>query len=63
MHGFAFNVNTDLSYFEKIIPCGITNKRVTSLENELGMEINVKDVKCKLKKHLMHLFNMIFIES
>lgn len=63
MHGFALNVNSDLSYFKDIVPCGIMNKQITSLENELGMEINVKDVKCKLKKHLMHLFNMIFIES
>ncbi len=36
MHGFAFNVNTDLTYFDYIIPCGIRNKQVTSLEKELG---------------------------
>ena len=41
MHGFAFNLNTDLSYFESIIPCGINDKKVTSLEKEIGHKIDV----------------------
>jgi lipoyl(octanoyl) transferase len=58
MHGFAFNVNADLDYFGYIIPCGIKDKDVTSMEKELGYEINMNDVKIKLKKHLESLFEM-----
>jgi lipoyl(octanoyl) transferase len=57
MHGFAFNVNTDLSYFNHIIPCGIVNKQVTSLEKELGYKANIKEVKRKLKDNFGHIFN------
>tara|TARA_X000001036_G_scaffold405933_1_gene414273 strand:- start:303 stop:485 length:183 start_codon:yes stop_codon:yes gene_type:complete len=60
MHGFAFNVNPNLSYFANIIPCGI-NKQVTSLEKELGEKIDIITVKIKLKTHLMQLFKMNFI--
>lgn len=58
MHGYALNVNTDLHYFEHIIPCGIRDKSVTSLSRELGSEISMKEVKNKLKKHLSDLFGM-----
>lgn len=58
MHGFAFNVNTDLSYFNNIIPCGINDKTITSLEFELGKKIDMKTVEKKLKKHLSVLFEM-----
>jgi len=61
MHGFAFNVTSDLSYFENIIPCGIQNKSVTSLENELGEKPNMETVKQKLKSHLVQLFEMEII--
>lgn len=49
MHGFALNVNTDLSYFKDIIPCGITNKQVTSIERELGYNPGLSGVKERLK--------------
>ena len=61
MHGFAFNVNSDLSYFGNIIPCGIADKKVTSLENEIGRIVEMKDVKEKLKSHLVRLFEMEII--
>jgi lipoyl(octanoyl) transferase len=58
MHGFAFNINTDLSYFNNIIPCGIEDKAVTSLQGELGREVDIEEVKTKLKKHFASLFEM-----
>ena len=61
MHGFAFNVNSDLSYFENIIPCGITDKQVTSLEKEIGRFVDMEEVKEKLKSHLVRLFEMEII--
>jgi lipoyl(octanoyl) transferase len=56
MHGFAFNVNTDLSYFNHIIPCGIVNKQVTSLEKELGYKADMKEVKEKVKSNFEKIF-------
>ena len=56
MHGFALNVNTDLRYFEYIIPCGIKDKTVTSLKRELEKEVNVEEVKEKIKKHFQDVF-------
>ncbi len=55
-HGIGFNINTDLSYFNNIVPCGITDKQVTSLQKELGREVNMPEVKQKLKKHFAALF-------
>lgn len=61
MHGFALNVNTDLDYFRNIIPCGIHNKQVTSMEKETGYKINYEDVKEKLKKNFEKIFNVALI--
>ena len=61
MHGFAFNINTDLSYFENIIPCGIVGKNVTSLEQEIGRRIDVEKVKEQLKKNIELSFEMNLI--
>lgn len=58
MHGFAFNVNADLDYFKNIIPCGIDDKDVTSMQRELGHELNLAEVKAILKKHISNLFHM-----
>ncbi len=63
MHGFALNVNTDLSYFNNIIPCGIQNKQVTSLQKELGKEIAVEKVKEQLKKNFERIFNIELVEK
>ncbi|MEJ2585029.1 MAG: lipoyl(octanoyl) transferase LipB [Robiginitalea sp.] len=56
MHGFALNVNTDLSYFDLMIPCGIRGKGVTSLSRELGRHVPMEEVKEKLKTHFLALF-------
>lgn len=56
MHGFAFNVNTDLNYFNHIVPCGITDKKVTSLSNELGHEMDMDEVKRILLQELADVF-------
>lgn len=58
MHGFAFNINPDLNYFQNIIPCGIDDKAVTSLSKELGKEVSMVEVKEKVKNHLVNLFEM-----
>jgi len=58
MHGFAFNVNTDLSYFDNIIPCGISNKSVTSLEKEINKTLCMNEVKTKIKNHFINLFKI-----
>jgi lipoyl(octanoyl) transferase len=63
MHGIAFNVNTDLNYFDHIVPCGIDDKQVTSMQAELGFELNMQEVKEKLAKHVLALFKMHVIEG
>lgn len=56
MHGWGFNVNANLNYFQNIIPCGIQNKAVTSLNKEIGQEVDISEIKQKLKKHFSSLF-------
>lgn len=58
MHGFALNVNTDLSYFDHIIPCGIVGKQVTSLEKELGRKMDMEEVKLKIRQHFARIFQV-----
>lgn len=58
MHGFAFNVNTDLDYFNNIVPCGIDDKAVTSMKKELEREVNIKQVKEVLINNIVRLFEM-----
>ena len=58
MHGFAFNVDTELNYFKNIIPCGIDDKAVTSLSVELGRKVDLKEVKELLKKNFSDLFEV-----
>ena len=61
MHGFALNVNTDLSYFDNIIPCGIQNKKVTSMESEVNGLVNISEVKEKLQRNFEKVFNVTLI--
>ena len=58
MHGFAFNVNTDMSYFNNINPCGFTDKGVTSLEKELGGRQDFDSVKSMVKRNLQDVFDL-----
>ena len=58
MHGFAFNINTDLNYFSYINPCGFVDKGVTSLSKELGERIDIEEVKLKLKNTLFESLNL-----
>jgi len=63
MHGFAFNVNTDLSYFNHIIPCGIVNKQVTSLQQELGRKLDMQEVKDKVKRNFEKVFEASLVSE
>lgn len=62
MHGFALNVNTDLSYFENIIPCGIVNKQVTSMKKELGKRVDFDEVKRKLLQNFEIVFSARIVQ-
>ena len=58
MHGFALNVNTDLNYFNNIVPCGIQNKQVASVEKELGAPVEYEEIKRKIKKNFELVFDV-----
>jgi len=58
MHGFALNVNTDLNYFNHIVPCGIANKKVTSIQHELQQAVPMQDVKEKVKYYFKEVFGV-----
>jgi len=62
MHGLAFNVNPDLDYFKNIVPCGIADKAVTSMQQELGHEVDINEVKQILTKHISVLFGMEILQ-
>ncbi len=61
MHGFAFNINTQLKYYDYINPCGFTDKKATSMQKEIGQEMNINEVRDKLKKNIKEVFQMEFI--
>ena len=61
MHGFALNVNSDVSYFSNIIPCGIQDKGVTTMEKELGRKLDMDEVKGKIRNHMQVLFNIEWV--
>ena len=63
MHGFAFNINTDLDYFNHIVPCGIENKTVTSLQKELGRTIPMDELKYRVKKNFEKIFDCNLVSN
>jgi lipoyl(octanoyl) transferase len=63
MHGFALNVNTDLDYFNFIVPCGIVDKQVTSMEKELGRKIDFTEVKERVKQNFEKVFGVELVSK
>jgi len=62
MHGFALNVNSDLNYFQKIIPCGIPDKKVTSIQSELGVDVDIENVNALLLLYFAEVFRAEIIK-
>jgi lipoyl(octanoyl) transferase len=60
-HGIGFNVNTDLSYFQHIVPCGIVGKTVTSMQKELGRTVDMQELKERFKAHFCNLFECVIL--
>lgn len=63
MHGWGFNVNSNLDYFKNIVPCGIQDKAVTSLNKELGQNVDMEVIKQQLKKHFSNLFECTLVDN
>jgi lipoyl(octanoyl) transferase len=63
MHGIGFNINSDLTYFSHIIPCGIDDKSVTSMQKELGLELDFDKVKCDLKQKMSEIFEFELVSD
>ncbi len=63
MHGWALNVNAQLDYFNNIVPCGITDKAVTSMQKELNSELTMDDVKQSLQKHFEEVFDVALVQQ
>jgi len=63
IHGLAFNINSDLQYFDYIIPCGIQNKQVTSLQKELGRSVDMQEVKKKVKRNFEEVFDVRLMQE
>lgn len=63
MHGLAFNINVDLNYFNYIVPCGITDKKVTSLNKELGYNVDENEVRMKVLKYFEEVFECNIVEK
>lgn len=61
MHGFALNVDPDMTYFNMIVPCGIQHKQVTSIEKELGYKVPIQEVEEKIKNHFAQVFGVSLI--
>ncbi len=63
MHGIGFNVNTNLDYFNYIVPCGITDKQVTSVEKELGFAVDMNELKQKFTANMANIFDFDFVNK
>jgi lipoyl(octanoyl) transferase len=63
MHGIGFNINTNLDYFNYIVPCGINDKAVTSVEKELGHTVNMEEVKQKFLVNMANIFSFNIVHQ
>ena len=63
MHGIGFNINSDLSYFDNIVPCGIEDKSVTSLQQELGRKVDMNELKNRFKTNFTNIFKVEVLET